>query len=109
MPFITLRDLPGFDIIPGFHAQLYHSEELTFGKVSIAAGAELPTHDHHHEQFTLVLEGQIEFTIDGVTELLEPGMVAHMPPYASHSARAVTDCIVFDCFRPVREDLKARS
>lgn len=107
MSFINLDEIPVIELIPGFNASLHHSEELTFGRVKIAAGAELPEHAHPHEQFTLILSGKLEFRIGGAQAILGPGMVAHMPPNVPHSAKAIEDCVVFDCFRPVREDLKA--
>ena len=33
-------------------------------------------------------------------------MVVNIPPGVTHSAKALTDCYVFDCFNPVREDFK---
>ncbi len=106
MSFFDFKDVPNVEIMPGFNARFHHSEQLTFGPVTIEAGAELPEHSHVNEQFTKVLEGRLEFTIAGETKILEAGMVAHMPPHTPHSAKALTRCRVFDCFYPFREDLK---
>lgn len=109
MPFIDYNEVPELEIWPGFVGRLAHSGQLTFGEVHIDEGAVLPEHHHPHEQFTRVIEGIIEFTVSGETKMLTPGMVAHMPPNAPHSARAITKVIVFDTFCPVREDLKEKT
>ena len=108
MAFIDYNSVAEFEIWPGFTARLFHSQQLTFGEVHITEGAMLPEHHHPHEQFTRVVEGSIEFTIDGETRVLSAGMVAHMPPDVPHSARALTKVVVFDTFYPVRQDLKER-
>jgi len=45
-------------------------------------------------------------TVAGETRLLEPGMVAVIPPEARHSGRALADCYILDVFYPVREDYR---
>ena len=69
MPFIDFDSIPVFTILPGFDAKLNHSEQLTFGKVEIKQGSILPEHSHHNEQVTVVLEGQLSFTIEGETKV----------------------------------------
>ncbi len=44
------------------------------------------------------------FAIDGEEKLLTSGMAAFMPSNTPHSAKAITECKVIDCFLPVRED-----
>ena len=74
--------------------------------VDIEKGAILPAHSHMHEQTTQVTEGKLEMTIDGVTQVLEPGTILLIPSNVVHSAVALTDCKVTDIFSPVREDYK---
>jgi quercetin dioxygenase-like cupin family protein len=75
--------------------------------VFLEKGAVVGNHQHPHEQWTHVLEGEIEFTIDGETKLLSTGMAAFMPSNIPHSAKAITACKVIDCFLPIREDFIA--
>jgi unsaturated pyranuronate lyase len=44
--------------------------------------------------------------VEGVAHRLQPGTVYTIRSNASHSARAVTPCRVFDVFNPVREDFR---
>jgi len=50
-------------------------------------------HELHHPQEELyeVLEGELELTVDGVTQVARPGVVAIVPSHARHSVRALTD------------------
>lgn len=107
MPFIYRNEIKSKTIFPGFEAKFIHSEKLTIAYIEIKEGSNLPTHSHPHEQVTQVLSGQLEITIEGISQILEPGLVAVIPSNAPHSGRAITDCVALDVFTPVREDFKA--
>jgi quercetin dioxygenase-like cupin family protein len=106
MPFVQTIDLASRELVPGFTARFIHTNNVTLGYVTIAAGSILPEHSHMHEQVTHVLEGKLELTIDGEKNIVEPGRVAVIPSGAKHSAVALTDCKALDVFQPVREDYK---
>lgn len=107
MPFIDFSAGPEVSLRPGIHGVLHHSGQLSFGHITLEAGAVLPEHSHVHEQWTHMIEGELEFTLNGETTVMNPGMVAFAPSNAPHSARAITKCRVIDCFSPVREDYKS--
>jgi quercetin dioxygenase-like cupin family protein len=94
------------EVAPGFHGRYVHSARVTQGRVDIDAGAILPKHSHPHEQWTTVISGTLELTVEGVLYVLHPGHVLYIPPNAPHSARAPTACQVIDVFHPVREDYR---
>lgn len=106
MPFIKLDDIEEKEIVPGFRLRCVHTENMTFSYWNIQAGSSLPGHSHPHEQFTNMLEGEFELTIDGEAKVLRPGDVATIPSHATHSGKAITDCRVLDVFYPIREDYK---
>lgn len=107
MPFLNFNTKNKVQIWKGVEAAFFHSEKLTFGHIILEQGAVVAEHNHIHEQWTHVIEGQMEFTIAGETLVLSPGMTAYMPPDVIHSAKAITQCKVIDCFMPVREDFVA--
>ena len=55
---------------------------ITFDKDTI-----VPEHKHHHEQWTHLLEGEFEVTINGETQILLPGRAAQIPSNTLYAAR----------------------
>lgn len=85
---------------------MIHGESMTIAHWTFVSGTELPEHSHPHEQIALVVEGELELTIDGDIHVLRSGDAAVIPGDVPHAARAVTVCRVIDTFHPVREDLR---
>lgn len=106
MPFIPLQSIDNKELLPGFRGRFIHTEQMTFAYWDIAAGSELPSHSHFHEQVANVLEGQFELIVEGERRILTPGEVAVIPSNAIHSGKAITDCRILDVFAPVREEYR---
>lgn len=106
MAYIDLSELETREMVPGFHGRFVHTDNMTFVYWDIKAGSTLPEHSHPHEQVVNVLEGELEFTVDGDVRKMKPGQVAVVPGEAMHSAKGITDCRVIDVFYPVREDYR---
>ncbi len=106
MPFVSLFSLPGKEIIEGYTAKTIHTGTMSLVYWTVLAGAEMPIHTHLHEQVAHVIKGSFELTVDGETRLLEPGIVAVIPPHVQHGGRAITDCWLLDVFNPERDDYK---
>ncbi len=106
MYFIDFNRRKKVQIWEGITGSLYHSEKATFGHLTLEKGILLPQHRHEHEQWSHVIEGQLEFTVNDETQVLSAGMAAYIPSWAPHSAKALTACKVIDCFMPFRQDFK---
>jgi quercetin dioxygenase-like cupin family protein len=104
MAFIDFSTKKRLKIFEGITGTFAHSQHATFGYVTLEKGVRAPEHNHIHEQWTHVISGELEFTLGGKTMLLTPGMSAHIPSNVLHSAYAITECKVMDCFSPMRED-----
>lgn len=102
----VISEIKQRELVKGIKGRYFHTNSMTIGFVDIEKGAILPAHSHFHEQTTQITEGQLEMTIDGVTQILEPGIITLIPSNVVHNARALTDCKVVDIFSPVREDYK---
>ena len=50
-----------------------------------------PPHRHPWEEIYVVLEGALEINVDGNTQIVNAGGVAHVPANTVHSLRNVTD------------------
>ena len=55
------------------------------------AGSGPPPHAHAWEEIHVVLEGELEVTVDGETHVLRKGGVAHVPSGATHSYQNLTE------------------
>lgn len=86
--------------------RLVTPKKLRWRCITLEKGALVAEHKHVHEQWSIVLEGELEFTLSGETQLVKPGMVVHIPSNELHSVKAVTACLAMDVFTPAREDFK---
>ncbi|HEY69909.1 MAG TPA: cupin domain-containing protein [Anaerolineae bacterium] len=106
MTFLNLDEIEARELLPGLTMRCVHSEGMTLVYWEIEAGAEMPLHDHPHEQVANVLEGELQLTVQGETRILKPGQVAVIGSNVPHAGKAITDCRVLDVFHPVREDYR---
>lgn len=106
MPFFTISDLNEKEVINGYKGKSVHTGTMTFMYWTVEPGAIMPEHSHLHEQVAQVLKGKFELTVDGQTEMLEPGKIAVIPSNVKHGGRAITACELLDVFNPEREDYK---
>ncbi|MCP5107535.1 MAG: cupin domain-containing protein [bacterium] len=106
MSYLDLNQVEEKELIPGFHVKFVHTNNMTFAYWRIEAGSALPYHSHHHEQVANLIEGEMEFNLDGEIKKIAPGDVVVIPPNVSHSGKAITECRIIDVFHPAREDYK---
>jgi len=70
-------------------------------------GAVYPEHYHPQEQIVLVIDGEIEFEVDGERYPLTSGRVLVIPSNAPHCSRVVgkKQVTAFNIFHPIKEEL----
>ncbi len=73
-------------------------------QVFLKKGAVVPEHHHESEQITYILEGALEFQLEGRTVVVSKGEVLHIPSQVPHSAIALEDTLDLDIFSPIRHD-----
>ena len=59
-----------------------------------------------NEQIMYVIEGELEFTLNGKASICGPGSVIVIPSNQAHSGISRTSCQILDVFSPVREEYK---
>lgn len=91
MPFVDTRSLAVVERLPGWHGRYFHSSNMTFAHYDFVRGASIHEHFHPQEEVYEVIEGELEVTIDGVAEIVRPGLVAIVPGGVRHSIKARTD------------------
>lgn len=102
----SLGDLKPREVWPGFRGRFVHSDTMTLAYWDIDAGGIVNPHSHPHEQVVNVLEGELEMTADGKTQVLKAGDLLVIPGNVVHEGRALTKAKVLDVFSPVREDYR---
>ena len=103
---MNLSDVPSKEIMPGYHGKMVHGKQMSWVFWNVEAGAEVPMHQHLHEQIMHVVEGTFEFTLDDHTKKYSPGDVVIIPSNIPHGGKALTACKLMDIFSPVREEYK---
>jgi quercetin dioxygenase-like cupin family protein len=86
--------------------RMVSGERAMLAHIYLDKGAVVPTHSHHNEQITYLLEGTLKFWIGEEREemILRAGEVLLIPANIPHAAEALEDCLDVDVFSPPRED-----
>ncbi|MFT3935537.1 MAG: cupin domain-containing protein [Chitinophagaceae bacterium] len=98
--------IPTRELRPGFFGKFIPGEKSTVTIWEIKKGSVLETHQHEHEQITLVQSGELQMTIGDTNYLFTAGMTHVIPSNTPHSAIALTDVAVIDFFSPARDDYR---
>ena len=91
MPFVDIGSLEVIERLPGWHGRYFHSPGMTFAHYEFTRGASIHEHFHPQEEVYDLIEGELEMTIDGVTQIVRPGLIAIVPGGVRHSVKAITD------------------
>ncbi len=81
-----------------------HGENTSMHEFRIAKGAEVPMHDHPHEQTGFMISGTLRFDVEGEIFDASAGDTWNIPGGKKHSATALEDTVVVEVFSPVREE-----
>jgi quercetin dioxygenase-like cupin family protein len=92
-------------IFPGVEIHTIAGKSLMLSVVRLEPGSVVADHSHPHEQVGILIEGQLEFTVGGVTRRLGPGDMWRIPGGVVHRVQALDrPALALDVFHPVRED-----
>jgi quercetin dioxygenase-like cupin family protein len=104
--FVTVNDIDAVEFVPGLEFRPVLGDNVMTNFVTYAPHTEAPVHVHEEEQVVIVLDGELEFVIDGETRLMRPGDVAVIPSWVPHGARTLeVGCTQVDVFTPPRKTL----
>lgn len=108
MGFVDLENYEAISPVPGCRMRTPFGQNLMLSYLEMDEGAEIPMHEHPHEQGGILLQGRMQLTIGDETRTVEPGSLYLIPPNTKHRAVAVGGpAVVLDVFTPVREDYAA--
>lgn len=91
MPFLEIDNLSVIERLPGWRGRYFHTANMTFAHYEFVGGASIHEHFHPQEEVYEVIEGKLEVTIDGVSQVAKAGVVAIVPGNVRHSIKALTD------------------
>ena len=91
MPFIDTTALEVIERLPGWYGRYFHSPNMTFAHYDFKRGSSIHEHFHPQEEVYEVIEGELELTIDGVTQVARLGLVGIVPSNVRHSVKALSD------------------
>jgi quercetin dioxygenase-like cupin family protein len=105
--FIDPGELPVKEIASGAEIRVAYGDKIMLSFVRVAPGAVVPRHSHPHEQGGVCLEGALEFTIAGETQIVRPGQGWMIPGGVQHAVKGMeSGAYVLDIFYPHREEYK---
>jgi quercetin dioxygenase-like cupin family protein len=104
MPFLDTQGLKVIERLPGWRGRFFHTATMTFAHYEFTAGSTIDEHLHPEEEVYELIAGELEMTVDGVTQIVKPGTVAIVPSNARHSVRALTDGRVIIVDHPARPE-----
>jgi len=73
-------------------------------RIVLGKGAHVPEHKHRHEQISHVVEGALDFLMEGNRITVRAGEILCIPPHLPHEVWALEDSVALDIFNPPRED-----
>ena len=73
-------------------------------RIVLKNGARVPMHHHFHEQISHVIEGALNFLVDGEEVAVRAGEILAIPPEVPHEVVALEDSVALDIFNPPRQD-----
>lgn len=99
LPEEQIEALPGV-----FLAQLADGDEMSIQHFHLEPGAEVPSHDHPHEQAGFIYQGAITFFLDDEELVIETGDAYVIRGEELHGAANLGDEVVLgvDIFSPPR-------
>jgi quercetin dioxygenase-like cupin family protein len=104
--FVTVSAVAPVELVAGLEFRPVLGEGTLVNFVHFDVETEAPRHAHEEEQIVIVLEGEMDFEVDGEVRTVRPGDVVVVPPWVPHGARTRgTACLEVDVFNPPRSTL----
>ena len=107
MNFFKKSDLKARQVLEGITLRAVSGNKTMMTFFEFEPNAVIPSHKHPHEQITYVIEGEMEFTVEGKTRGLKKGDGVVIYSNQEHSARILDKPTkAVDAWYPVREDYR---
>jgi quercetin dioxygenase-like cupin family protein len=104
LQYIPWHTIPLEDLNPLLQRQFVVGQDIMLARVLLKKGCIVPEHSHPNEQLTYIVEGALQFWIDGKQITVHAGEVLCIPSNMPHKAEALEDTVDLDIFNPPRAD-----
>jgi len=104
--WVRWSDRAPIEMVPGLGFFPVVGANVLVNFVTFEPDTEAPVHWHDEEQITAVVEGEIEFELDGETRTIGRGDAVVIPSNVPHGARSRGGtALVVDVFQPPRQGI----
>jgi len=104
--YVDVSAIQPVEFVPGLEFRPVLGERTMANFVHFEPRTEAPVHRHEEEQIVIVLDGELEFELDGVVRTMKAGEVAVVPAWVPHGAKTTdSGCNEVDIFNPPRKTL----
>jgi quercetin dioxygenase-like cupin family protein len=104
-PFRTWNGRDSFEFVDGVRIHAIGGEQTLLCRVQYEPGKHVPWHAHEHtEQVMLILDGEVEMTIEDETRVLGPGDVVVVNRGLRHTLRSPGGVTFMEALAPVPLD-----
>jgi len=104
-PFGTFAGRAAHAIFPGVGLHAVGGEQVLLCRVTYAPGTTVARHAHEHtEQVMLILDGEVEMTVDAQTRTLVAGDVVVVNRGSEHELHSAGGCTFMEALSPVPLD-----
>ena len=105
MNFFKESDLKAKQILEGITLRAISGDKTMMTFFEFEPNAVIPSHKHPHEQITYIIEGEMEFTVEGETKILKAGDGVVILSNQEHSAKILNkQTKAVDAWYPIRKD-----
>lgn len=104
-PFRTWNGRESYEFVDGVHIHAIGGDQVLLCRVQYDAGKHVPWHAHEDsEQVMLVVEGEVEMTIEDETKVLGPGDVVVVNRGLRHTLHSANGVTFIEALAPVTLD-----
>jgi len=103
--FVDTNELDVREPREGWKGKFFRSESMGFAWYTVEAGAWIHVHQHSNDEVWIVVEGELEVTVDGAAFVAGPGCAAVVPPDTPHGVKALTDARAIVVDSPPRDSI----
>jgi quercetin dioxygenase-like cupin family protein len=104
-PFGSFNGVETYEFAPGVHIHAVGGEKVLVCRVTYEPGKRVERHHHEHtEQVMVMLEGELEMTVEGDTQTLRAGDTVVINPGLEHELYSEPGCSFIEALSPVPLD-----